>query len=159
QVLQEQLKTTNAVPANLTAGPAISLTPGTTLSASASSASQPVVAAANPSPVAPQGAAAANPLQFQIGSAFITPIGVMAFTGVFRNHNAGNGIGSNFAGLPYGITSAAGAVNLSNHITEARLSMQNSRIGFRVDALVKGAHVIGYMESDFLGNNASNLAV
>ena len=30
--------------------------------------------------------------------------------------------------------------------------MQNSRLGFRVDALVKGAHVIGYMEADFLGN-------
>jgi hypothetical protein len=37
--------------------------------------------------------------------------------------------------------------------------MQNSRIGFRVDAMVKGAHVIGYMESDFLGNNPGNVAV
>src|ERR1700722_8355972 len=37
--------------------------------------------------------------------------------------------------------------------------MQNSRIVYRVDALVKGAHVIGYMESDFLGNNPGNVAV
>jgi len=37
--------------------------------------------------------------------------------------------------------------------------MQNSRIGFRVDADVKGAHVIGYMEADFLGNNPNNVAV
>lgn len=37
--------------------------------------------------------------------------------------------------------------------------MQNSRIGFRVDAMVKGAHVIGYMESDFLGNNPANVGV
>jgi hypothetical protein len=37
--------------------------------------------------------------------------------------------------------------------------MQNSRIGFRVDAMVKGAHVIGYMESDYLGSNPPNVAV
>ena len=37
--------------------------------------------------------------------------------------------------------------------------MQNSRIGFRVDAMVKGAHVMGYMESDFLGNNPTNVGV
>jgi hypothetical protein len=37
--------------------------------------------------------------------------------------------------------------------------MQNSRVGFRVDADVKGAHVLGYMEADFLGNNATNVAV
>jgi hypothetical protein len=37
--------------------------------------------------------------------------------------------------------------------------MQNSRVGFRVDAMVKGAHVLGYMESDFLGNNPGNVSV
>ena len=37
--------------------------------------------------------------------------------------------------------------------------MQNSRVGFRVDAMVKGAHVIGYMEADFLGNNPTNVLV
>ncbi len=84
----------------------------------------------------------------------------MDFTGVFRNKNAGGGIGSNFAGIPYEVTNAAGAnIVLANHVTEARLSMQNSRVGFRVDALAHGAHVIGYMEADFLGNNATNVAV
>jgi hypothetical protein len=39
------------------------------------------------------------------------------------------------------------------------LSIQNSRIGFRVDGDVKGAHVIGYMEADFLGNAPANLVV
>ena len=46
-----------------------------------------------------------------------------------------------------------------NNLTEFRLSIQNSRIGFRADADVKGAHVIGYMEADFLGNNPANVAV
>ncbi len=93
-----------------------------------------------------------SPLQFKIGSAYITPVGFMDFTGVFRSHAEGSGIGTNFAGIKYGNT-------FNTHLTELLESMQNSRIGFRVDAMVKGAHVIGYMESDFLGNNPTNVAV
>ena len=93
-----------------------------------------------------------SPLQLKIGDAYIIPIGFMDFTSVFRSHDAGGGIGTNFAGIPYGNV-------YQNHLVEDRLSMQNSRIGFRIDALVKGAHVMGYMESDFLGNNPTNVAV
>jgi hypothetical protein len=93
-----------------------------------------------------------SPLQFRIGSAYITPVGFMDFTGVWRSHTGGSGIGTNFASIPYGNV-------YQNNLSEFRLSMQNSRIGFRVDAEVKGAHVIGYMESDFLGNNPGNVAV
>jgi hypothetical protein len=94
----------------------------------------------------------ASPLQFKIGSAYITPVGFMDFTGVFRSHDEGTGIGTNFAGIKYGNS-------FNTHLTELRESMQNSRIGFRVDALIKGAHVMGYMESDFLGNNPGNVSV
>jgi hypothetical protein len=101
----------------------------------------------------PQGAQVPDsPLQLRIGSAYITPIGFLDFTSVWRSHVGGSGIGTNFAGIPYGNV-------VTNNLTEFRLSMQNSRIGFRVDALVKGAHVIGYMESDYLGNNPGNVAV
>ncbi len=93
-----------------------------------------------------------SPLQLKIGSAYITPVGFMDFTTVFRNHDGGSGIGTNFASIPYGNV-------MQTNLSEIRLSMQNSRIGFRVDALVKGAHVIGYMESDYLGNNPGNVAV
>ena len=129
----------------------------------AAAAPQPTLAAAaSAQPIAaePQGGAEPeSPLQIRIGNAFITPVGFMDFTGVSRNHNAGGGIGSNFAAIPYEFPTSATAVNLLNHVNENRLSIQNSRIGFRVDALVKGAHVIGYMEADFLGNNATNVAV
>jgi hypothetical protein len=94
-----------------------------------------------------------SPLQLRVGSAYITPIGFMDFTGVWRSHDGGSGIGTNFAGIPYGSSI------FQNNLSEFRLSMQNSRVGFRVDAEVKGAHVIGYMESDFLGNNPGNVAV
>lgn len=93
-----------------------------------------------------------SPLQFHIGSAYITPVGFMDFTGVWGNHDAGTGIGTNFAGVPYGDV-------FQNHLSELRMSMENSRVGFRVDANVMGAHVIGYMESDFLGISPPNVAV
>ena len=96
-----------------------------------------------------------SPLQIKIGSAYITPVGFMDFTGVWRSKTGGSGIGTNFASIPYN----TGGTNFNDHLGEFRESMQNSRIGFRVDALVAGAHVMGYMESDYLGNNPPNVAV
>jgi len=112
----------------------------------------PVVPAATPNPQE-KPAEEASPLQLRVGSAYITPVGFMDFTSVWRSHDGGSGIGTNFASIPYGNTTFQG------NLSEFRLSMQNSRIGFRVDEDVKGAHVIGYMESDFLGNNPGNVAV
>jgi hypothetical protein len=100
----------------------------------------------------PQGAAPDSPLQIRIGDAYITPIGFMDFTGVWRDKNDGGSIGTSFGSINYG--------NIyQTNLSEFRLSMQNSRVGFRVDAMVKGAHVIGYMEADFLGNNPTNVLV
>ena len=93
-----------------------------------------------------------QPLSLRIGSAYITPVGFMDFTTVFRTTNTGNNIGTNFNAIPF-----SNAVQ--GNLSETRLSMQNSRIGFRVDAKVHGASVIGYMESDFLGNNPTNTFV
>jgi hypothetical protein len=92
------------------------------------------------------------PLQFKIGSASITPLGFMDFIAFWRNKAVGSGIGTNFGSIPYGNV-------FSNRIGETRFSMQNSRIGFRVDATVNDSHVIGYMESDFLGVLPGNVAV
>src|SRR6202171_2239553 len=43
-----------------------------------------------------------SPLQLRIGSAYIIPVGFLDFTGVFRSHTGGSGIGTNFASIPYG---------------------------------------------------------
>jgi hypothetical protein len=88
-----------------------------------------------------------------LGTAYITPVGFMDFTSVWRTHAAGGSIGTSFGSIPYGSSI------YQNNLSELRLSMQNSRIGFRVDADVKDAHVIGYMEADFVGNNPANVAV
>ncbi len=107
-----------------------------------------------PTPVAaPQQAMVAeSPLQIHIGSATITPVGFMDFTAVFRTTNPGSGIGTNFGSIPYN-------TGVTGNIGEFRLSAQNSRVGLRVDANVKGANVLGYMESDFLGANPANVVV
>jgi hypothetical protein len=116
----------------------------------------PVSMTGTPPRAAAQGdeASEVSPLQFKIGSAYLTPVGFMDLTGVWRSKDGGSGIGTNFAGIPYG-----GASTFQTNESEFRFSMQNSRIGFRVDADVKGSHVIGYMEADFLGNAPANLAV
>jgi hypothetical protein len=85
-----------------------------------------------------------SPLSFRIGDAYITPVGFMDFTSITRSTNTGNGIGTNFGSVPYANVQAGS-------LTESRLSPQNSRIGLRVDAMVKGSKVLGYLETDFLG--------
>lgn len=76
----------------------------------------------------------------------------MDFTGVWRNKNDGGSIGTSFGSIAYG--------NIyQTNLSEFRLSMQNSRVGARFDAMVKGAHVMGYVEADFLGNLPANVLV
>ena len=111
--------------------------------------------AADPDPAPPQAStppAAPAPLQFHLGEATFTPLGFMDFTSVFRSASSGSGIGTNFGSIPFNNVASA-------RLTEERLNPQNSRIGFRIDATVKGAHVMGYWESDFLGNNGNNISV
>jgi hypothetical protein len=108
-------------------------------------------------PTADQGTES-SPLQFHIGDATITPVAFMDFTSVYRNHDTNGSIGTNFASIPYASTGAATLPYAAN-LSEFRLSSENSRIGLRVDANVKGAHVIGYMEADFHGNNATSVAI
>src|SRR5690242_1877132 len=93
-----------------------------------------------------------SPLQIRIGDATITPVGFMDFTSVYRSTGTGNGIGTNFGSIPFANTA-------SGHLSEFRTSAQNSRLGLRVDAKVKGANILGYMESDFLGFVPTNAAV
>ncbi len=99
-------------------------------------------------PQVPAGDATA-PLQLRVGDATIQPIGFLDFTAVFKSENAGGSIGSSFGSVPYN-NGATG------RLSEFRFSPQNSRIGFRVDANVKGYHVMAYNENDFLGTSGTN---
>lgn len=130
----------------------------------------PLPAVAFPSPIAgprPQAAAGASknpceaapdansvPPYLRLGSVCIVPVGFMDFTSWWRDKNGATGtLGSNFGNLPYN--------NVPNgNLSEFHFSVQNSRIGFRIDGDWKGAHFIGYNEFDFNGTSgATNLAV
>jgi hypothetical protein len=85
-----------------------------------------------------------SPLQFKLGDAYFTPVGFLDMTSVTRSTNPGSGIGTNFGSIPYSNTQ-------TGSIGETRLSPQNSRIGMRIDTSFKDYKVMGYWESDFLG--------
>jgi hypothetical protein len=117
----------------------------------------PATAAATPLPLpqAPLAANEASPLQIHVGDATITPVGFMDITNTFRSTNAGTSLQTNFGSFPYNNVP-------QGRLTEDKWSAENSRVGFRVDAKVHGANVLGYFESDFVGgagNGANNTQV
>lgn len=106
-----------------------------------------------PPPPAPQASnESASPLQIHIGDATITPVGFMDMTNTWRSTNSGASLATNFGNFPYSNT-------VQGHLTEDRMSAQNSRLGLRVDATFKGAHVLGYYEGDFVGFAPGNSQV
>jgi hypothetical protein len=93
------------------------------------------------------------PAYIRLGGVCITPIGFMDLTPVWRDKNAGSSMGSNFGSVPYNNTA-------NGNLSEFRFSIQNSRLGLRVDGDWKGTHFIGYNEFDFNGTSGSaSLAV
>jgi hypothetical protein len=95
---------------------------------------------------------ATSPLSFRIGIAEFTPFGFMDFTGVYRNEATGSAIGTTFNSIPYSNGS-------TGQLSETKFSAQNSRLGLRVDSTVSDTKVLGYVETDFLGNAPTNLGV
>ena len=106
----------------------------------------PAAAATTTAAAAPQKSdtEAPSPLQLRIGDTYITPVGFMYMKAVSRYTNTGSGIGTNFGSIPYSNTQ-------TGSLTETRLSIQNSRLGARFDTRYKDVNVLGYWESDFLG--------
>ena len=123
----------------------------------------PAIPALPQAPAAAAPAAPRNPCEadadktiptfLRLGNVCIIPVGFMDFTPFWRDKNAGSSMGSNFGSAPYN--------NVANgNLSEARFSVQNSRMGFRVDGDWKGTHFIGYNEFDFNGTSGStSLAV
>src|SRR5215469_3092465 len=92
------------------------------------------------------------PLSFKIGDTYITPIGFLDAMYVGRSTNVGSGIGTNFAAIPFNNVP-------QGRLTDGLLSLQNSRIGARFDTNVHGVKVLAWWESDFLGNQPTNILV
>ncbi|HLW55019.1 MAG TPA: hypothetical protein VKW06_19455 [Candidatus Angelobacter sp.] len=112
----------------------------------------PKPAARNVSDVAEQDQPKESPLSFKIGGAEFTPGGFMDFTAIFRSTNTGNPGGTGFAAIPFSNT-------IGGHLTETRFTAQNSRVSLKATDKFGANDVTGYVEMDFLGNDAGNVFV
>ena len=110
--------------------------------------------AASPAPaVAPQETQQhASPLSVRIGGADFTPGGFIDFASIFRTTNTGNGGGTNFFAIPFSNT-------VAGHLSEFRLSAQNSRLTLQAHDAFGKNDVTGYLELDFLGNDAASAEI
>jgi hypothetical protein len=104
----------------------------------------PIAPIAAPVANAAQAAPGEGPMQIRLGNALIVPVGFLDMTSITRSTNPGTGIGTNFGSIPYSNTQLGS-------LTESRLSVQNSRLGMRIDTGFGDNKVVGYWESDFLG--------
>lgn len=93
-----------------------------------------------------------SPLSLQIGNTTFSLLGFLDFTSVTRSTRNGGDIGTSFASFPFSNTAAA-------QLSETRFSAKNSRLGLRIDTDLGDTKVLGYVETDFLGNAPTNLNV
>jgi hypothetical protein len=93
---------------------------------------------------------AESPLSVRIGGTDFTPGGFVDFSNVFRSVNTGNVISTGFNAIPFN-NSPAGQV------TEFRSSGQYSRLSLRITGKYGANNVLGYIETDFNGNDAANV--
>jgi hypothetical protein len=93
-----------------------------------------------------------SPLSFRIGGAEFTPGGFVDLTAFWRSTNVGSGYGTNFFSIPFANT-------FPGQITETRLTAENSRLTLKATSRFRGSDVMGYVETDFHGNDPTNLNV
>ena len=93
-----------------------------------------------------------SPLSFSIGNVQFTPAGTIDFTSVFRTTDIGSGVGTTFGSVPFNNTGAG-------QLSEDRLTAQNSKVILKLKSKFGENDIKGYFETDFLGNDASNVFV
>jgi hypothetical protein len=148
--LKERLN--SGASANAVAGP-----PARAGAASANGAASPSangrvsLAAAMPQSDQPKNESDDN-MSFRIGGVNFTPGGFVDFSNYWRSTNVGSGFGTSFNTIPFNNTSAGG-------LTEDHITAVNSRLSLTVRSHVAAGDVLGYLETDFNGNQPTNLLV
>jgi hypothetical protein len=141
----------SASAANAAGTPAV-VTNSSATGLSASNLSAPANPAAAPPASRQDPEKKESPLSFRIGGAEFTPGGFVDFANIFRSTNTGNTVGTNFFAIPYSNT-------VGGHLTEFRMTGQNSRVSLKVTDKFGANDVTGYLEMDLLGNDAANVFV
>ena len=93
-----------------------------------------------------------SPLTIRIGDADILPGGFIEALAIVRSTNVGSGAATPIATIPFDNTP-------QGHLHETRLSAQTSRLNVLGTTKVGNATVKGFVEIDFLGNDAGNTFV
>ncbi|HEY2392032.1 MAG TPA: hypothetical protein VGK22_12750 [Candidatus Angelobacter sp.] len=93
-----------------------------------------------------------SPLSFRIGGTEFTPGGFIDFENVFRTTNSGASITSPFGTIPFSNTA-------QGHLTEFRSTGQYSRFNLKIAGKYGENKILGYIEGDFNGNDATNVFV
>jgi hypothetical protein len=93
-----------------------------------------------------------SPLSVRIGKMEFKPGGFLDFAAVIRGTNVGSGLPTTFGNIPFNNTIFA-------HISETRLTAQNSRLSLKAHGVFGANDITGYVEMDFLGNSANNVFV
>ena len=91
-----------------------------------------------------------SPLSFRIGGTDFTPGGFVDFSNIFRTENTGSVIGTAFGAIPFSNTPAGQS-------TEFRSSGQYSRFSLKITGKYGANDVLGYIETDFNGNDAAGV--
>jgi hypothetical protein len=91
-------------------------------------------------------------MSFRIGGVDFTPGGFVDFSNYWRSTNVGSGYGTSFNTIPFNNTSAGG-------LTEDHITAVNSRLNLKLTSHVAGGDVLGYVETDFNGNQPTNLLI
>ena len=99
-----------------------------------------------------------SPLAIHVGDADLLIGGFLDMMSVTRSTNTGNGIATNFGGIPF-TTNTNGTPNPAGNLSETRFSAQNSRLSLQATSKMGDLNVKGYIEADFLGNTSQNLNV
>jgi hypothetical protein len=93
-----------------------------------------------------------SPLSFRIGGTEFTPGGFVDFENIFRSTNTGNTTATTFGAIPFSNT-------VQGHLTEYRATGQYSRYNLKVSGKYGANNIVGYLEGDFNGNDATNVFV
>src|SRR5438270_1335375 len=93
-----------------------------------------------------------SPLSFRIGGTEFTPGGFVDFENIFRSTNTGGSSATTFGAIPFSNT-------VAGHLTEYRITGQYSRYNLKGSGKYGANNVVGYLEGDFNGNDATNVFV
>ena len=87
---------------------------------------------------------------FKVGTAVLDLGGFVDLENIFRTTNTQSNIATNFAAIPYSNTP-------QGNISEFRTTAQFSRLSVKLTDSFNGNDLLGYLETDFSGNDAPNV--